>query len=106
MARYSGNIGYIENKKIGPGKWVPEETVRHYYGDVTRAVRKLTEGQDINNNITIDHQISIVADPYAREHFFAIRYAEWQGVKWKVESAEIVYPRIILSLGGMYNGST
>ena len=82
MARYSGNIGYIENKKIGPGKWVPEETVRHYYGDVTRAVRKLTEGQDINNNITIDHQISIVADPYA------------------------LYPRIILSLGGMYNGST
>lgn len=105
MARFSGNIGYVENVKTGTGKYVSQETVRHYYGDVTRAVRKLKDGQDIHDDVEINNEISIVADPYAYQHFFAIRYAEWQGVKWKVSNVEVLYPRLILTLGGMYNGN-
>lgn len=106
MARYSGKIGYVENVKTGPGKWESVVTERHYYGDVTRAVRKLENGQDINDNVVINNEISIVADPYANTHFFAIRYAEWQGVKWKVSNVEVLSPRLILTLGGMYNGGS
>lgn len=104
MARFSGKVGYVETVKIGPGKWAEQTTERHYYGDVTRAVRKLESGQDINDNIVINNEISIVADPYAQTHFFAIRYVEWQGVKWKVSNVEVLYPRLILTLGGMYHG--
>ena len=104
MARFSGKVGYIETVETGVGVWKPVITERKYRGDVTRAVRKLENGQDINDDITVNNEISIVADPYARTHFFAIRYVEWQGVKWKVSSVEVLYPRLILTLGGMYNG--
>ena len=105
MARFSGNVGYVENVKTGPGKWVPKTTVRHYFGDVTRAVRRLENGQDINDNVVVNNEISVIADPYARAHFFAIRYVEWQGVKWKVSNVELVpgNPRMNLTLGGIYN---
>ena len=106
MARYSGNVGFIENVKTGPGKWTPQTTEHHYYGDVTRAVRKIVDGQDVNHNVVIDNVISIVADPYARKHYFAIRYAWYQGAKWEVSSVEVLYPRLILTLGGLYNGDT
>ena len=106
MARFSGKVGYVENKKIGPGKWGPEVTERHYYGDVTRAVRRLENGQDINDDVVVNNEISIVADPYAQTHFFAIRYVEWQGVQWTVSNVEVLYPRLILTLGGVYHGDT
>jgi len=106
MARYSGKIGFADTQKVAPGRWEESITERHYYGDVTRAVRRLENGSDINDNIVINNEISIVADPYAQNHVFAIRYAEWQGTKWKVSNAEILYPRIILSLGGVWNGNT
>jgi len=106
MARFSGKVGYAETVKTGPGKWAEQITERKYYGDVTRAVRKLENGQDINDNIIVNNEISIVADPYAQTHFFAIRYVEWQGVKWKVSNVEVLYPRLILTLGGMYHGDS
>lgn len=106
MARFSGKVGYAETVKTGPGKWEERITERNYLGDVTRAVRKLENGQDINDDITINNEISIVADPYAQTHFFAIRYIEWQGVRWKVSSVEVLYPRLILTLGGIYNGDS
>lgn len=104
MARFSGKVGFVETLKTGAGKWEEQTTVRHYYGDVNRAVRKLESGKDINDDITINNEISIVADPYAQTHFFAIRYVEWQGVRWRVSNAEVLYPRLILTLGGMYHG--
>jgi len=106
MARFSGKVGYVETVKTGPGKWTEQVTERNYFGDVTRAVRRLENGQDINDNVTVSNEISIVADPYAQTHFFAIRYVEWQGVQWKVTNVEVLYPRLILTLGGMYHGNT
>ena len=105
MARYSGKIGFVENQKTGPGKWEPVTTERMYYGDVNRAIRKLENGASVNDDVVINNEISIVADPYAQKHVFAIRYAVWQGTKWKVTNAEVLYPRLILTLGGMYHGN-
>ena len=99
-------MGYVENQKTGPGKWTPVTTERQYYGDVNRAIRKLENGQSVNDDVIVNNEISIVADPYAQTHFFAIRYVIWQGVKWKVSNVEVLYPRLILTLGGMYNGDS
>lgn len=103
MTRWCGVIGYAETIEIEPGVWSEEFTERKYYGDLLRNSRRLQGSQQINDNITISNQISILADPYAVQHFHAIRYAELFGTKWKVSSVEVQYPRLILELGGVYN---
>lgn len=104
MARFSGKVGFIENVETGLSKWTNVETIRHYYGDVQRIVRRTDNRGEANDSITINNEISIVADPYAKTHFFAIQWVEWQGVKWKVDHVEVLYPRLILSLGGIWHG--
>ena len=103
MTRWCGVIGYAETLEIEPGVWSEEFTERKYYGDLLRNSRRLQGSQQTNDDITISNQISILADPYAVQHFHAIRYAELFGTKWKVSSVEVQYPRLILELGGAYN---
>lgn len=103
MTRWCGVIGYAETKEIEPGVWSEEFTERKYYGDLLRNSRRLQGSQQVNDDITISNQISVLADPYAVQHFHAIRYAELFGTKWKVSSVEVQYPRLILELGGVYN---
>ena len=101
MTRWCGVIGYAETLEIEPGVWSEEFTERKYYGDLLRNSRRLQGSQQVNDDITISNQISILADPYAVQHFHAIRYAELFGTKWKVSSVEVQYPRLILELGGI-----
>ena len=62
------------------------------------------QSQSTNDNLNINRQISIVADQFAYDNIGFIRYAEFMGSKWKVTSAEPQQPRIVLTLGGVYNG--
>lgn len=103
MTRWCGVIGYAETIEIESGVWSEEFTERKYYGDLLRNSRRLQGSQQVNDDITISNQISVLADPYAVQHFHAIRYAELFGTKWKVSSVEVQYPRLILELGGAYN---
>jgi hypothetical protein len=81
-------------------------TERKYYGDVVRNTRKLIDGTDVNSDLSVNNSISIVADAYANEHFFAIRYIRWMGSLWVVSDVDVQAPRLILRLGGVYNGPT
>lgn len=108
MARYYGEIGYgntIESPSES-GVHVDEITEFKYYGDVIRNTRKLEPGEGLNNDISVGNSISIVADQYAIDHFFAIRYIRWMGTLWTVTNVEVRSPRLILSLGSVYNGPT
>ena len=104
MAKYFGKIGYAEQVETAPGVWEEQITERQYYGDVVRNIRKLESSRDINDNINVSMEISIVADPYAIQNFHAMRYVEFMGSLWKITSVEVNYPRLILSIGGVYNG--
>lgn len=104
MAKFHGPIGYGESIETAPGVWEDVIVERNLYGDVVRNSRKVTEGESVNDNITVNVSISVVADPYAREHFFAIRYLKWAGTYWKVSDVEPQSPRLLLRLGGVYNG--
>lgn len=105
MARFYGPIGYVKPVEVAPGDWVNEKTERNYYGDVLRNTsRWMSTPDSTNDNITVNVQISIVADPYAEQNFQTIKYVEFMGAKWKVTDATPQYPRIILTLGGLYNG--
>lgn len=106
MAKFCGKVGYGIAEQTAPD--VYEDKIKEvvYKGDVTRNTRRWEQGTDINDNLNVNNMISIVADAYAYSHFFAIKYCEWMGTKWKVTNAEVQRPRIILTLGGVYNGPT
>ena len=100
MAKFYGNIGFLDTIETDPGVWEETYTVKPYYGDLVRNTSRWQSSDKVNDNITISNSISIVADPYASENFQKMRYVEFLGAKWKIESAEVQYPRIILSIGG------
>jgi hypothetical protein len=106
MARYHGKIGFGESVEGSPGVFADQILEHSYFGDVIRSSRKLTEGEDLNQDLSIGNSISIVANAYALEHIFAIRYVEWAGVNWTVTDVEVQSPRLILRLGEVYNGPT
>jgi hypothetical protein len=108
MAKFYGEIGYGESVETasGSGVWEDQITEFQYYGDVIRNTRRLREGENLNDDLSVGNSISIVADAYASEHFHAIRYVKWAGAKWIVSEVEVQSPRLLLRLGGIYNGPT
>lgn len=104
MAKFFGIVGYGQNVETKPGVWTDVIVEKSYYGDVTRNSRQLREGEKVNYDLSVSNSIEIVADAYANNHFFAIRYVEWAGALWAVEDVTVQSPRLMLRLGGVYNG--
>lgn len=104
MAKYYGRVGYGISTETYPGVWEDVITNRNYSGDVLRNSRRLVVGTTLNDNISVSNEISIVADPFANENFQSIRYIEYMNTLWKVLTVEVQYPRLILGMGGKYNG--
>lgn len=106
MSKFFGRIGYAVNNEIRPGVWADKVIVREYYGDVIRDTRQYQTSDSLNDNLNVSNQFSIVADPFAYENFHAMKYIEYMGTKWKISNVEVQYPRLILSVGGVYNEPT
>lgn len=104
MAKFYGVIGYAVTRETAPGVWTEEIAEQSYYGDLTRNMRRLQDSGDLNDDINVANEISIVADPYANANFHSMRYVAFMGAKWKISKVEVQYPRLILTLGGVYNG--
>lgn len=103
MAKFFGEIGFASNVETYPGVWEDTFVTRNYSGELVRNNRRLQAGDKVNDDVDISNEISILADPYANQHFHTIRYVEFQGAKWKVTNVDVRYPRLILTLGGLYN---
>lgn len=104
MAKYYGKIGYAELTETTPGVWTEQIVEREYYGDLIRNSRRLQTADKVNDDVNISNQLSIVSDPYAINNFHTMQYAEFMGAKWKITDVEVSYPRLTLTLGGVYNG--
>lgn len=104
MAKFYGKIGYANTVETKPGVYDEQIVERSYYGDLIRNTRRLQSSGQVNDDINISNEISIVADPYATNNFHTMRYAVFMGTKWKISNVEVSYPRLILTLGGVYNG--
>lgn len=104
MAKYFGKIGFSVMTEPKPGIFKETIKEREYYGDVVRVQRRLQSADKINDDIVLTHDVSIIADPFAYNNFTSIRYLTYLGQKWKVSNVEVLYPRLSLSLGGLYNG--
>lgn len=105
MSKWYGKIGfgYTEEVPIGSGVWEENITEREYSGDLLRMSRSIQASMSINDQLNIANQISILADPFAKNNVGHMLYAEFMGTKWRVSNIEVQYPRLILTLGGIYN---
>lgn len=104
MAKFYGPVGYAKMVEVRPGVFKEQITEVNYFGDVLRNSRSLQSSENLNDNINIANKISIIADPFANENFHAMRYVMYMGTKWKIKDVEVEFPRLILTIGGVYNG--
>ena len=104
MAKYYGKIGFAESVESAPGVHIEKIVERNYYGELVRNSSRLQSANQLNDNINISNEISIVADPYADKNFHMMRYIEFMGTKWKISNVEVQPPRLILTAGGVWNG--
>lgn len=105
MAKFYGRIGYLQTVETSPGVWqeVEDGDPHYYYGDILNDNRRWRSGDKVNDNFTVSNRISVLADPFAFEHLNAMKWIEFMGSKWKIESVEVTYPRIVINLGDVYN---
>lgn len=104
MAKFKGAIGYVSQVETAPGVWEDQVTEKNYRGDVILSQERWQPTEGVNDNLNLDNSISIIADIYAYANFGFIKYIIWNGQKWKVQSLAINRPRIVLQIGGLYNG--
>ena len=76
---------------------------RKYKGDLMRVSRQFRQSGNLNDNVVFSNEISIVADPFAFENFSNIRYVVYMGSKWKISNVRVEYPRLVLTMGDMWN---
>lgn len=103
MAKYHGKIGFGVSSEIRPGVWKDTIVEKTYYGDILQNYVRNENAQQVNDNLNISNRFSILSDPFAVQNFHSIKYLEYIGVKWKVTTVDVQYPRLILSVGGVYN---
>ena len=105
MAKFFGEIGFSSTVETSPGVWEDTIIPREYYGDVVREGRRWEKGESINDNLIVNNYISVLADTFAYENYQYMKWVSFMNAKWKIASVEIEYPRIKLTLGGVWNGS-
>lgn len=106
MAKWAGKVGYGIEVRVKPGVTETKIIERNYTGDVERTSRRYQTDNNMNNDLDVSNEISLVADPFAYENFVNIKYVTWLGQRWRVSNINVQYPRLSLSIGGIYNGPT
>lgn len=104
MPKCSGVIGYALAGETQPGVWTEDITEKVYYGDIVRDNRRVVDQGEINGNINISNNISVVSNKFMLDNLAFMRYISFANSKWKIDSVDIRPPRIIITLGGLYNG--
>ena len=104
MAKFFGRVGYAVSRETAPGVWTDKIQTMPYRGDVLSVRSKWEDGESKQDNLRINNEFSLVADPFAYQNFARIKFIEWMGVRWKVTSVKVERPRLIISIGGEYNG--
>jgi hypothetical protein len=104
MAKFYGEIGFAETIEIRPGVWKPSTTERMYSGDIIKNVRRWQVNEGLNDDISISNEVSILADPFVYSNLHNMRYVKWLGSSWKITKIDIKRPRVLITIGGVYNG--
>lgn len=104
MDRFYGMIGYAVTEETEKGVWTTSIVEKTVFGDIIKNTKKYDTTNNVNNDISINNQFSIIADPFALENIHLMKYVKYLGTRWKIITVDIQYPRLILTAGGVYNG--
>ncbi len=106
MSRFYGAIGYSTTVETRPGIYEETYVEKNYKGDVTQYRPRWDNNGQVNNDLNINNEISIIADQFASSNFSTMRYVIWNGQAFNINSATIDTERhrIVLSIGGVFNG--
>lgn len=106
MAKWRGRIGYAVDFETAPGVWRQKIVERMATGDLERVARRYESTENLNDDLVMSHQISVILDAYMSQHFATIKYVWWGGARWRVNYVEVRHPRLTLTIGKVYNGPT
>lgn len=107
MAKFHGNIGFAEQYEKTPGYWTERIVEKEYFGEeISLSYNARSGSETTNDELTVNKRISVVANDYAFKNFQFMKYVIYMGVKWKITNVEPQYPRLILSIGGVYNAKS
>lgn len=105
MAKFFGPIGYAVRIEDRPGFHTDRIEEHNHVGEIQQNNSRWTASSDsTNDDLTLNHRISILADPFAQNNFHTMKYIRLMGTNWKITSVQVQYPRLILTIGGVYNG--
>jgi len=104
MNKWVGVIGFAVNEETAPGVWEDTITEKKLTGDIIDVRVRRSDSQDINTNVNVSAKISVVINPYLRDHLDKLRYLSYFGSYWKISDISVEFPRLVISLGGVYNG--
>ncbi len=100
--KWYGEIAFSNQQETEPGVWEDVPIVRDYFGELIKNYRRDNVGSNSNADITLSNQLSVVVDPFLLNSFHEILYVTYNGVKWRVNSVDIQYPKMTLDFGGLY----
>lgn len=104
MSKFTGLVGYVTQGETAPGVWSPVDNPKKMKGDVLRQSSSSQNDNKVNSDISLNHRVSLLGDSYAFTNYYAIKWIELNGRKWEVASVELQRPRIIVTVGGLWNG--
>ena len=104
MAKFAGLVGYVNQEESAPGVWTPVEQTRTMKGDFYMESSRHQNGDKVNDDISLNHRISLMADEWVMKRYPLMRWIEIDGIKWEITSVELKRPRIVVNVGGLYNG--
>ena len=99
MARFHGEIGYVIKEETAPGVWTDKVVEKNYTGTIIRNIHQNNPNGNVNDDFIVNDIFSIVAsEAFAYDNFQSMVYVRWLGKVWKIKSAEIDRPRILLCI--------
>jgi hypothetical protein len=104
MTKYAGLVGYVTQEETVPGVWSSVETPLIMKGDIIRETSSSQDDGKVNSNISLNHRVSLIGGAYSFKNYYFMKWIEIDGRKWEISSIEIQRPRIIVTLGGLWNG--
>ncbi len=108
--RFSGAVGYAISEETSPGVFQGVITEIIYHGDVIRNDRRMVAPSQTppvaNVGLALENSFSIVGDAHAYANYVNMRYIRWEGNVWEITNVEVHRPRLILTVGGRWNGNT
>lgn len=109
MSKWCGKIGLAicaeEDPENNPGVWTDIIKEVPAKGEIIKTSYRYQSNTDsTNDDISLNMSLSIISNTYLTNNFQSIKYITYKNGVWSVTGVSLENRRLILSIGGIYNG--